>query len=64
MAEKRQTYTAEFTHEAVCLVPEQGYGGSEAARSLGLNVNRLRRWKRALTERAHGALPGKGHLSP
>lgn len=64
MAEKRKTYTAEFKHAAVCLVTEQGYGVSEAARNLGLNVNMLRRWKRELTERANGAFPGKGHLSP
>jgi transposase len=64
MTEKRKTYTAEFKYEAVRLVTEQGYGVSEAARNLGLNVNMLRRWKRELSERANGAFPGKGHLSP
>jgi transposase len=64
MTEKRKTYTAEFKHEAVRLVTEQGYGVSEAARNLGLNINMLRRWKRELSERANGAFPGKGHLSP
>jgi transposase len=64
MTEKRKTYTAEFKHEAVRLVTEQGYGVSEAARNLGLNINMLRRWKRELSERANGAFPGKGHLPP
>ena len=63
MTEKRKTYTAEFKHEAVRLVTEQGYGVSEAARNLGLNINMLRRWKRELSERANGAFPGKGHLA-
>jgi transposase len=59
MTEKRKTYTAELKHAAVYLVTEQGSDVSEAARNLGLNVNMLRRWKRELTERAHGAFPGK-----
>jgi transposase len=63
MTEKRKTYTAEFKREAVRLVTEQGYGVSEAARNLGRNINRLRRWKRERSERANGAFPGTGHLS-
>jgi transposase len=64
MTEKRKTYTAEFKREAVRLVTEQEYGVSEAARHLGRNINMLLRWKRELSERANGAFPGKGHLSP
>jgi transposase len=63
MPEKRKTYTAEFKHDAVRLVTEQGYGVSAAARNVGLNINMRRRWKRELRERANGALPGQGHLS-
>ena len=33
MAEKRQTYTAEFKREAVRLVTAQGSGVAEAARN-------------------------------
>ena len=44
MAKKRQ-YTDEFKREAVKLVTEQGYTQTEAARSLGINVNLIRRWR-------------------
>lgn len=44
MAKKRQ-YTDEFKREAVKLVTEQGYSQAEAARSLGINVNLIRRWR-------------------
>jgi transposase len=64
MTEKRQTYTAEFKREAVRLVTEQRYGGAETARNLGLNVNRLRRWKQAYTANTQVAFPGNGHLPP
>ena len=47
MAEKRQTYTAEFKQEAVRLITEQRYGVAETARNLGINVPMLRRWKQA-----------------
>ena len=63
-AEKRQTDTAEVKREAVRLVTEPHYGVAEAARNLGLNPNRRRRWKRALADRDNGAFPGTGRLSP
>ncbi len=44
MAKKRQ-YTDEFKREAVKLVTEQGYTQAEAARSLGINPNLIRRWR-------------------
>ena len=64
MAEKRQTYTPECKREAVRLVTEYHYGMAEAARNLGINTNRLRRWKREFADQANGAFPGKGRLSP
>ena len=45
MTEKRRVYTAECKREAVRLVTEQGYGVTEAARHLGINVTMLGRWK-------------------
>ena len=45
MAKKRQ-YTDEFKREAVKLVTEQGYTQAEAARSLGINPNLIRNWRR------------------
>jgi transposase-like protein len=64
LAEKRQTYPAEFTRDVVRLVTEHPYGVAEAARHLGLKTNRLRRWTRACAAQAHGAFPGTGRLSP
>jgi transposase len=64
MAEKRKTYTTEFKREAVRLVTEHHYGVAEAAWHLGINTNRLRRWKREVAANENGAFPGKGRLSP
>jgi transposase-like protein len=52
MVEKRQTYTAEFKHEAVRLVTVHGDGVAKAARNVGSNATRLDRWKRAQEARA------------
>ena len=62
--EKRRVYTAEFKHEAIRLGTEHGYGGSEAARPLGINAHMLGRWQRQVAQQAHGALAGKGRGSP
>lgn len=49
-AEKRtrRSYTEEFKRDAVALVTEQGYRVSEAARSLGVSENLIRKWKEKL----------------
>jgi len=52
---KRQNYTEDFKRDAVALVTEQGYKPSEAARSLGIGDNLIRRWKREFEEEASGA---------
>jgi transposase len=64
MAEKHQTYTAEFKREAVRLITEQRYGVAETARNLGINVNMLRRWKQEYTTHTSAAFPGNGHGTP
>src|SRR5580700_5570144 len=64
MTRTRRTYTPEFKAEAVKLVTEQGYSVAEAARSLGLNDNRIRNWKQALEAQGEQAFPGRGKLSP
>jgi transposase len=51
----RQNYTEDFKRDAVALVTEQGYRVSEAARSLGIGDNLLRRWRREFEEEASGA---------
>jgi len=50
----RRTYTLDFKRDAVALVTEQGYALSQAARSLDINDNVLRRWKREFEEQASG----------
>lgn len=64
MSEKRRNSSAECKREAVRLIIDHGDGVSETARNLGIHANRLRRWKRQMPDEPHGALPGKGHLSP
>ncbi len=51
---KRRSYTEDFKHDAVALVTEQGYKTTEAARSLGIGDNLIRRWKREFEEEASG----------
>jgi transposase len=55
---KRREYTEDFKRDAVALVTEQGYKPSEAARSLGIGDNLIRRWKREFEEEASGARLG------
>ena len=52
---KRRSYTEAFKREAVALVTEQGCKISEAARSLDIGANLLRRWRQQLAEAASGA---------
>ena len=48
----RRRYAEDFKREAVALVKEQGYKVFEAARSLDIGDNLLRRWKREFKEEA------------
>ena len=50
----RKKYTEDFKRDAVALVTEQGYKISEAARSLDINDNLLRRWKQGFEEDVAG----------
>ena len=55
---KRRNYTEDFKRDAVALVTEQGYKTTEAARSLGIGDNLIRRWKREFEEEASGTRLG------
>ena len=55
---KRREYTEDFKRDAVALVTEQGYKPSEAARSLDIGNNLIRRWRREFEEDASGARLG------
>ncbi len=50
----RRTYTEDFKRDAVALVTEQGYKVTEAARSLGIGDNLLRRWKQGFEDDVTG----------
>jgi transposase len=54
---KRRKYTEDFKREAVALVIEQGYSIAEAARSLDVGENQIRRWRQKFEqESAEGQL--------
>ena len=60
----RKKYSKEFKLDAVSLVTEQGYNRSEAARSLGINANMLRRWVKEAESDDGLAFRGNGKLTP
>ncbi len=55
-AEKRtrRKYTEDFKRDAVVLVTEQDYKVTDAARSLGIGDNLLRRWKQGYEDEVSG----------
>jgi len=61
----RKQYTKEFKLDAVSLVLDQGFTIAEAARSLEINANMLRRWiKESQTGDEGQAFRGNGKLTP
>jgi transposase len=64
MSEARRTFTREFKVAAVKVVTEKGKSISEAARTLGIASELLRRWKKALAAEGDQAFPGHGNLPP
>jgi transposase len=57
---KRRSFTAEFKAEAVRLVTEKHYSVREAAESLGIGENLLRRWKDKQAKSADNAAETNG----
>lgn len=64
MTRKRRSYTPEYKLEAASLVLDQNYSVPEAARSLGLNENVLRRWVKQLRDERQGTTPTGKALTP
>lgn len=60
---KRRQDTAACTCEAVRLLTEPGYGGTDTARNLGMHAHRLGRWTRQVAQQHSGVCRGNGHLS-
>ena len=61
---KRRTFSAEYRHDAVRLVLEQGYPQAEAARSLGIGCTAISRWVQEFNANGDEAFPGHGNLPP
>ncbi len=71
MAVERRQYTAQFKHEAVRLMTQDGLSAAQVARDLGINRNLLGKWKRQLEagqqaqmagRQSYVAFPGHGHV--
>ena len=63
--ETRKQYTKEFKLDAISLVLDQGFTIAEAARSLEINANMLRRWIKEFQTGDDGqAFRGNGKLTP
>lgn len=62
MSKTRRTFTREFKLAAVKLVTEKRRSVAEAAQSLGIRAELLRRWKIDLEEQGQDAFPGQGNL--
>lgn len=60
----QKKYTKAFKLDAVSLVTEQGYTRAEAARSLDINANMLRRWVKEHQADDGQALRGNGPPNP
>jgi len=64
MTKKRRSFTPEYKLEAASLVVDQNYTVPEAARSLGVNENVLRRWVKQLRDERQGTTPTGKALTP
>lgn len=64
MSENRRIFTGEFKIAAVKLITEKGRSVAEAARSLGISTELLRRWKIRFQAEGQEAFPGQGKLPP
>lgn len=61
----RKRYNEEFKVEAVKLVTERGYSLTQAAKSLGISVDSISKWKKRLEETSSPriAFPGNGNMN-
>ena len=64
MNETRRQYTNEFKLDAIALVQEQGYSAAQAAKSLEINENMLRRWIKRHREQGNESFRGNGNMMP
>jgi transposase len=60
----KRTFTPEFKLEAVKLVRERGVSVSQAARDLGIHLNVMRAWLKAVDSDPKHPFPGPGQQRP
>lgn len=60
----KRTFTPEFKIEAVKLVRERGISVSQAARDLGIHLNVMRAWLKAVDKDPKQPFPGPGQQRP
>lgn len=63
MGETRRKYTKESKLDAIALVEAQGYSVVQAAKSLEINENMLRRWIKRHREEGSESFRGNGILT-
>jgi transposase len=61
---KRKQYSKEYKLDAISLVLDQGYTRTQAAHSLGINANMLRRWIQEQHSDDGHAFRGNGKMTP
>lgn len=64
MTRKRRSFSAEFKHEAACLVVDQNYSVPEASRAVDVGETVLRRWVEQLKAERNGETPTSKALTP
>ena len=62
--ERAPEYSREYKLEAVRLIRERGVSMAQVARDLGVHLNTIRVWLRAVEDDGEDAFPGKGRLKP
>ncbi|WP_236870251.1 transposase [Candidatus Bandiella numerosa] len=65
MDNTRNRYTEDFKVEAVKLVIESGYSMTQAAKSLGVSVDSISKWKKRIEKEPNSkiAFPGNGNMN-
>ena len=64
MTNARRSFSTEFKHDTACLVLDQGYSITDAARSVGVGNTALRRWVDQLKIERGGTTPTSKALTP
>ena len=64
MNQTRNVFTAEFKHESVRLIVDQGYGVVQAAKAMNVGLSTLQRWLRQYRQELQGVTPHARAITP